>query len=380
MGKEVDERNSKNTIDPTNTTLGDKKIKILGIGFRELKFFIIIFWMIGYCIRHWINPAVLSRINPPLPSGGKSQSSKKYNYDYFTKDNIITKSYYAKCVAIPKEANFSEIKKILSIFDKNIIVLKPDKGARSIGVKVTTTDDERIQLLNVRKNNEYIAQEYIPYQHELGVYYYRYPNQNQGNILGIAEKKFDMIIGNGKSSLKQLLKNITITKAIQTQLLYSYKTLKYIPHNGEKILLANTVDHSDDGDYYNRPDLITPDVEKIFNKIIGNKEIYFCRFDIRAKDLYEFTKGKEFKILEINTGPNAVFLHAFDPRYTKRKQLQICFNEYKKAFKIAQMLKNTPRRKLIPYIWFTIEDEIPLFFLRHRIEKLEKNTRTKNKF
>lgn len=357
----------------TYMSKNSKAIRILGFGYRELKFFIILSWIIKYCITHHINPKAASRLNPGIPRGGKGLASKNYTNTYLTLKNPIAKKYLAKYTFIPANKSYSEMKDEFKKFKNKPVVLKPDQGARSIGVIITTTDSERMKLFNVRKNMNYIAQEYVDYQHELGVFYYRYPSWKKGKILGIAEKIFRIISGDGKNSLQELLKDIKLTKAIQTQMEFKFHSLKYIPSSGEKIMLTNTVDHYDEGEYYDRSDLITPDVEKVFNKIIGDKKFYFCRFDIRAKNLKDFSKGKNFKILELNTGPNVVLLHSFDPRYTKKKQLQIYFKGFTHAFKIAEKSKSTEKENMISYLWFLMKDEIPLFFLKNRIKHINKN-------
>ena len=341
---------------------------------KGVRFAKIISWIIGYCIRHRINPACLSRINPDIPLGGKILMSKSYTYDYFIKDNTAAKKYFVKTIRLPAGMQWPEAKdefKKLSGRSDKPIVLKPDRGARSIGVKVTTNDLERIELLRARKKVDYAAQEYIPYKHELGLFYYKYPEWKKGKILGIAEKQFRNITGDGKSTLKILLKHENIPKAVMAQLLHQYKTLEYIPKLDEQVMLINTADHDNDGDYNDRPDLITRRLEKTINEIMRGKKVYFCRFDIRARSFEEFKEGKGFKILEANIGSGAVLLHAFDQRYSSKKQLEKYHEGLIHAFNIAERLKNNPRARIIPYIWYMLKDEIPLYFLKHRINKIK---------
>jgi hypothetical protein len=367
---------------PTYTLKNHKSTRILGIGFKEIKFFIIIFWIVKYCIKNKINPTRLSKLNPGLYRGGNSHASKNTTYEYITLNNSCAKKYFAKQVYIPKKSTLSSFKNKFLQFENNSnnpIVLKPDQGARSIGVIITKNDEERKSIFYARKNTAYIAQEYISYPYELGVYYYKYPNQDKGKILGIAEKKFRIIIGDGKKSLKELTLEMTLNESILTQLKHNYPNLKYIPKYREKITLAGIADHDAQGDYYDRPDLITQKVVEIFNNIIGNKKVYFCRFDIRANSIEEFAKGKLFKILELNCGPDAVLLHNYDPRYSIRKQLKKDFEGYKLAFNIANEVnnidKNNKEEKLFSYLWFLTKDEIPLFFLKHRIKRTIRKSR-----
>ncbi len=42
-------------------------------------------------------------------------------------------------------------------------------------------------------------QEFVPYENEVGIFYYRYPDEAKGHISGIVEKEFLAITGDGVS-------------------------------------------------------------------------------------------------------------------------------------------------------------------------------------
>jgi hypothetical protein len=294
------------------------------IGLRELKFFYIIGWILKECILRWRSPAVLSRLNPGLPNGGKCALPKSYTYKYFLKNNPLAKKHFSKSIKIPYNTTWVEAKKLMKPLGREV-VLKPDRGMRSIGVFITTDDDKRERILESRGRNDYLAQEYIKYTYELGVFYYKYPTWEKGKIMGIAERNIEDIADPRKSD-----------------------------------------------QYTNRVDLITPKVTDIFNKIIGDKEIYFCRFDLKVEDLNEFKKGKGFKILEANAGPDAVALHALDKNYDWKKQLKLYSEEYMHAFYIAELNKNKPQTRLCKYFLFVMQDEIPLQILKWRMRKIKR--------
>jgi hypothetical protein len=293
-----------------------KRLKI-----RGFRFFYIIGWIINYCITHWTNPAVLSRLNPRIINGGKCTLPKSDTYEYFTQNNSLAKKYFVAYTKIPKDSPWNKTKELLIKFDNKKIILKPDIGLRSIGVMATDNEDKIKALLEVGKV-DYIIQEYINYKYELGVFYYKYPTWKKGKIMGIAQRDFEDIVD---------------------------------PHNVDQ--------------YTTREDLITPQVLTIFNKIAGDKEIYFCRFDVRAKSLEDFKKG-QFKILEANVGPDAVALHALDKNYSWKKQLKLYSEEYVHAFNIAELNKNAPKTNFMKYLFFIIQDDIKLRLLKWRVRKI----------
>lgn len=299
------------------------------IGAREFRFFYMIGWILAYWIRHGINPAILSRLNTGLENGGSCTSAKSEIYRYFTKGNPTARKHFATCINIPHDTSWENARESLKTFKDKKIVLKPDNGSRSIGVRTMSTDIGKKSLLKARGKTDYIAQEYISYKHELGIFYYKYPTWKHGKILGIADRKFD-----------------------------------------------NIVDPKNKDQYTDRSDLITPQVTETFNKIVGNKEIYYCRFDIKAKDLEQFKKGRGFKIIEVNAGPDAVSLHALDSRYGVKKKLQMSTEDLKHAFNISRY--NAKRRYgnkasmgLIRYILFMVRNEPSLQCLRFRVRNIK---------
>lgn len=308
-----------------------KKAETYAWGVRQFRFFYMIGWMAKYWITHRTNPAILSRLNIGLRNGGSCTYPKSEIYTYFIKDNPTAKRYFARCIKIPQGMSWEHVKTALKTFSGKKTVFKPDKGSRSMGVRVVSTDAEKKTLLDKRGKTDYIVQEYLQHQHELGVLYYKYPTWKKGKILGIADRKFEDI-----------------------------------------------VDPKHKNQYTDRPDLITRQLTETFNRIVGDKEIYYCRFDIKAESLERLKDGEGFKIIEANAGPDAVSLHAFDSSYSTRKQLKIYIEDLTHAFRIAEM--NAKRRfkgktdmGLIRYIWLMVKEEIPMQCLRFRLRNIKNN-------
>ncbi|HYD03608.1 MAG TPA: hypothetical protein VEC16_04890 [Alphaproteobacteria bacterium] len=341
--------------------------------FKILKYIIIFFYVIKECLVRKIKINSLSKLNPGLFYSGKGIPSKYYIYNYITSNNNFSKKYFPKTILIPKLSKYDkkDVRKIFEKFSDERIILKPDKGARSIGVFITTKDSERINILNNCGNMDYVAQKFIPYKNELAVFYFKTPGHSKGKILGVAEKKFHKIIGDGNKNIKQLLRKIPVSKAIIEQLKHRYENLNYVPKKEEKITLVSIVDHDDGAEYYDRSDLITRQALDVFDSITSGKEIYFCRFDIRARSIEDFKKGKNFSILEINAGFKAVLLHTLDPRYNLKKQIRQYKKEFSKVFQIISHLKNKPRLTVIEFFYNSIRDEYNLFLLGLRLKKIK---------
>ena len=51
----------------------------------------------------------------------------------------------------------------------------------------------------------YLIQCLIEYEHEIGLFWVRFPNEEKGKLTGIVYKEYLHIIGNGKSTLEELI-------------------------------------------------------------------------------------------------------------------------------------------------------------------------------
>jgi hypothetical protein len=51
-----------------------------------------------------------------------------------------------------------------------------------------------------------LVKEFVPYEEEIGVFYFRYPGEGKGAISGIVGKQFLTVKGDGKSTIEELIK------------------------------------------------------------------------------------------------------------------------------------------------------------------------------
>lgn len=83
------------------------------------------------------------------------------------------------------------------------VVLKPNAGERGTNVFIVKDRTELEQRLN-SSDEDIILQEFVAGE-EFGLFYYRYPNEKTGRIFAITEKVFPKVIGDGTSSLHDLI-------------------------------------------------------------------------------------------------------------------------------------------------------------------------------
>ena len=235
--------------------------------------------------------------------------SKQKIYD------IIPKKYIPRTILIqPEEGEIEIIQKVRSAGFTYPLIAKPDIGGRGRGVKKINEESELVPYLKKFPLNMLI-QELVDYENELGIFYFRYPGTHKGKISGIVGKKFVEVVGDGQSTVEQLLLK---DKRYILQLPNIRATipgeLGMILKNGEKQILVPYGNHARGALFLDYSHLIDPELEKIMNEIcLQIPDFYYGRLDIRYESLDLLKEGKRFSIIELN-GAGSEPTHMYDPK------------------------------------------------------------------
>src|SRR6187399_1154343 len=84
------------------------------------------------------------------------------------------------------------------------LIGKPDIGMKGMMVKKIENEKE-LSFYAENSKVDLLIQEYVPFKNEIGIFYYRYPNEEKGHISGIVKKEFLAVRGDGVSTVEQLL-------------------------------------------------------------------------------------------------------------------------------------------------------------------------------
>jgi len=140
-----------------------------------------------------------SAANPLMENGGFLMESKKKIYD------LLPPSFYPKTILVkanePREELLQKLRENNLIFP---LIAKPDIGGRGRGVKKIDSEAELINYLK-KFPVDMLVQEFISYDEEIGVFYYKYPGEKKGMISGIVGKEFLTVKGDGVSNIEELL-------------------------------------------------------------------------------------------------------------------------------------------------------------------------------
>lgn len=235
--------------------------------------------------------------------------------------NLIPQHYYPKTELIIEGTSLEEILK--TIEDSGIkypFIAKPDIGLRGSAVKKIDTIED-LKFYSQRANFDYVVQDLIPFENEVGIFYVRYPpdasGEKQGRITGIVSKEFLIITGDGVSTTEELIKqNPRYELQLKTlKLEYGAQLLNVLP-KGEKLNLVPYGNHARgakfiDGSHWIGSKL-TETINEMCLKIPG---FYFGRLDIMYNSWEELERGENFSIVELN-GAASEPTHIYDPRHS----------------------------------------------------------------
>lgn len=246
--------------------------------------------------------------NPCMKYGGTFYQKKM---DILSRLKSI---YIPKSILIPKESPLAEVEKLIikSGIDYPIIA-KPNIGERGIDVEKIDNSKSLKEYLRDRTYDT-VIQEFINFELELGVFYYRFPDGSKDGITSVVQKEFLSVTGNGYNTMEELVKqNIRARqrlKYLKTKFIHCWKSV--IPSR-VKIQLEPIGNHSRGTKFISGNHLINDKLVKVFRDISSPlKGFYYGRFDIKTLSLEDLYNGRNIKILELN-GVNSEPAHIYDP-------------------------------------------------------------------
>jgi hypothetical protein len=183
------------------------------------------------------------------------------------------------------------------------VVAKPDLGCRGVGVRCIKSEAElKAYLACFPPGQTIVFQEYIPHEPEAGILYVCYPGEAKGFIFSITLKYFPRVIGDGESTLRQLIEgDPRAGKIAHVYLPRHRRYLDRVLEKGEVFRLNFAGSHSRGTIFRNGNRYITPELEEIFDRVAKTiPEFYFGRFDVRFPHFDALQSGTDFTIVEIN--------------------------------------------------------------------------------
>ena len=266
---------------------------------------IAVYWFfLAIKARGWV---FFSAANPCMRFGGLVGYSKS------EVDKLIPSDYRPKTV-------FKEISDSVSIVEKKLIeagftypiIVKPDQGERGRGVTIVKNELELSSVLSHAKQRM-LVQEYANLPMELGIMYSRHADESQGRITSIVIKDFPKVIGDGKSTLLELiLKERRARLSYKVHLKTFGDEINSMPSKGEEIQVVTIGNHMRGTTFFDGNHLITQGLEKVIDDFAKQIDgFHIGRFDLKTESIEELLKGN-FVVIELN-GVNSEPCHIFHP-------------------------------------------------------------------
>ena len=287
--------------------------------------------------------------NPKIETGGFMGESKAGVMEMVGKDQQAWMAEFVsmKRNGVPGEKDLENA--IALMKEKKLefpIVAKPDIGWNGYGVRLVEDNNHLLQYISEFPHEEKIVlQRPVPFDGEAGVFYVRIPGEPKGKICSITLRYFPFVKGDGKSTLRELIRNDQRTRLRSGYYLggkaehvgFGDGDLDQVPQEGELIRLSFIGSLRVGGLYRNASHLITPELTDRFDKIAQSMpEFYFGRFDVRFESTEKLMKGEGLHIIEIN-GAGAEAIQAWDPNVHLFTLYREFFRSYRLLFKIGNI-------------------------------------------
>ena len=261
--------------------------------------------------------------------------------------NLIPQRYYPKTELIFEGTSFEEILKTVQISGIQYpFIAKPDIGLRGSAVKKIHNSEE-LKLYNQKANFDYLVQDLIPFEKEVGIFYVLYPNEKTGKITGIVSKEFLIVTGDGVSTIEELIKrNPRYELQLKTLKLEYGDQLSNVLPKGEKLNLVPYGNHARGAKFLDGSQGISQKLTETINEMcLQIPGFYFGRLDVMYNNWDELEQGKNFLIVELN-GAASEPTHIYDPKHS----LFFAWRELAKHITFMYEISTENHKKGIPYL------------------------------
>lgn len=281
--------------------------------------------------------------NPKIENGGFLGESKK-DIHKLVPDSMQPATVFFERGTPPGEV----LEKLLDAGLGFPMIGKPDIGGRGRGVR-KLVNKEAVLSYASDSPFDFLIQEFISYENEAGIFYWRLPGQKKGNISGIVHKEFLKVEGDGSRNIRDLLSDNP--RGI-LQIPYLEKSepdmLEHILYRGESFTVSPYGNHARGALFLDDSASVTSALVEVLDSVCSQiPEFYYGRLDVRYENRILLEKGKSFSIIEVN-GAGSEPTHIYDPRHN----LLFAWKEIIRHWFILYKISRVNHRLGHPYLSF----------------------------
>ena len=228
------------------------------------------------------------------------------------------------------------------------VVLKPDVGQRGAGVRLVHSAAHASAYFE-QVASPVIAQPFHSGPFEAGIFYHRLPNSATGRILCITDKHFPAVVGDGVSTLEDLVwAHPRYRMQARTFLRRLAERRTDVPVAGERVALGLAGNHAQGAMFTDGRGLITTALEARIDEIARAYDGFFIgRFDVRYRDRAAFLAGRDLAIVELN-GATAECTNIYDPSSSLLAAYRQLFVQWRLVFRIGDANRRAGKHTTSP--------------------------------
>ena len=258
--------------------------------------------------------------------------------------DLLPQKYFPKTIYIGPSHPFQQVlEDVQNASFSYPFIVKPDVGME--GILFRKIDNrQHLETYHCNMPVDYMIQDFIDYPLEIGLFYYRHPQNNSGVISALFSKKFPLITGDGFSTIKEIL-NRDAPGITEELLKLDPSELSKVLEKGETINLSFIGNRYHGATFHDLSEYIDEELLQLFDKISHSTRFYYGRYDIKCSCIEELKKGNNFSILEFN-GAGSIPNHIYTGKYS----IWQAYKEIGKHWKILYQISAFNRRKGVP-VW-----------------------------
>ncbi len=215
------------------------------------------------------------------------------------------------------------------------LIFKPDAGQRGAGVRLIRTPDDARAYFD-REKRPVLVQQYHEGPFEAGIFYYRLPDEPRGRIFGITDKRFPLAVGDGRSSVEELIwRHPRLHAQAAVFLARLGDRAARVPASGERVRLGIAGNHAQGTMFVDGWHLWTAALERRVDDIArAAGGLFIGRFDVRYGDVGRFMQGEDLAVVEFN-GVTAEDTSIYDPRRSIVSAWRTLARQWELTFRIG---------------------------------------------
>ena len=288
--------------------------------------------------------------NPSIQNGGYLGESKK---DLF---GLLPSALQPQTLFFSEGTRPGQVlEQLLAAGFRFPMIGKPDIGGRGRGIKKLDNAEEVLAYATA-SGMDYHIQEFIHYENEAGIFYYRFPGGQKGNISGIVKKEFLKVVGDGISTVRALLK--TNPRALlQLPLLEKTEPLmldRIIP-DAESFIVSPYGNHARGALFLDDSASVNPALVSMIDGVCRlMPDFYYGRLDIRYQSRELLEQGKSFSVIEVN-GAGSEPTHIYDPRHS----IFFAWKEIVRHWRLLYTISRANRR--LGYRYLSLSEGVAMY-------------------